>query len=255
MTQQPIIPLTGLRTSSPLTGLRIENFRAFDAFEAGPFRRFNFIVGPTASGKTSVLHAIRLLEADAIGFPLLTGEMVADHRLPDAVFRNWDPAVPVRIAGDYHGGLCTELRIRSTGPSYSDVEFTWSGVRMSTMTRRLSLAPEPTRSRPRVVEIASAIAEDPGVVFSFLGLLAMTSPRDEDDTSEPWPAPVSEVPIIIVHDLDAAVNSFGPEAWPYIYRHALASNAQLFAAAALPEFLSSLDPAPPASETAIVTLG
>ena len=249
--------MTGFSTDrrrAPLGGLTIRSFGAFDAFEAGPFRRFNFVVGPTASGKTTVLHAVRFLESSSADVPLLTGELAGGVQRSGFIFRNFDLSVPVRVFGDYEDGLCAEFRIESVGPAEDDVEFTWSCVGSPAVQRTLRGGGAFRGGRSRLRDFPSTLYFDPAVVFGPLGVGGSVSGRSPRDAVESWPADGCDVPIVIVHDLDVAVYAFGRSAWSAVYRHVLESNAQLFAAAALPEFLSTLDPAPPASQTAVVML-
>ena len=240
---------------APLRGLRIRSFRAFDAFEAGPFRRFNFIVGPTPSGKTTVLHAVRFLESSGVGVPLLTGEYAGLERQRSGyLFRNFDPSVPARVFGDYEDGRCTEFGIDSVGPAEDDVEFTWRGGGFPLVRRTHGGGGGFRGARCRFRDFPSTLDFDPAVVFGPLGVGAVARRRGRPDAAEPWPADGRDVPIVVVHDLDVALYAYGCSAWPAVYRHVLESNAQLFTAAALPDFLSTLDPAPPASQTVVVTL-
>ena len=59
------------RDNARLRGVRIRRFRVVDDLEAGPFRRFNFVVGGAATGKTAFLQAVRLIKAHRPGARLL----------------------------------------------------------------------------------------------------------------------------------------------------------------------------------------
>lgn len=93
--------------------------------EAGPFRRFNFVVGGAATGKTAFLQPVRLIKAHRPGARLLlTGELalaattgwgtMAAGRLFDRD-AEWTGAV---VDGDYDGGYCTRVVGAFEGAGY-----------------------------------------------------------------------------------------------------------------------------------------
>ena len=248
------------RSSAFLRGLRIEGFRAFERFECGSFRQHNFIVGPTASGKTTVLHAVRLLEAHARGAPLLTGDMDVGPRggrsgraVGLSVFRNWNLGCPVSVAGDYDGGFCTHFSAWPVDPAAADVRFSWCGVGLLPCHRLLSVGSTPRSPRGRVREIAAPsvfargrVADGlahPGDRWSVDGVLLDPLVLEAELSSS----------IVVVHDMNCCVDVYGPSFWPLLLRLIAGSGSQLFAGLALRSLLDGLA-LPPGDSVAFVSL-
>lgn len=272
-----VTPEIPKREDAALMGLRVSGLRGLDDFEAGPFAQFNFLVGRCGSGKTSVLHAIRLLEANRPEAPLVTGELATsqareEHNRNDEIAKRLFPGGndrrPISIHGDYELGTCTRVDIRRMNGTPREVVFKWVIGAFNAPPRTLSSPPPTEPDRGRIRELcpheeinAEAYSSATPLVRSHMrSQLAIAPERRRTDLASAHAmahladAAARGLPIFLAHDLDLACRWYGPGYWKTLHAFVRAVGGQLFAGVASHEFVNDLEPQPAASSSSTTTL-